>query len=85
MEQSAPFLTHPILLANSEVWFSAYGFGWGYRAFTLTSDAVFDVLGASNKTPKQVMLAFELGKRTIVGRKMPPIAGERIQLHAADL
>jgi hypothetical protein len=48
------------------VWFSAYGFGWGYRAFALPYEAVREHLGAGDLTDQQIRLAFELGKRRIL-------------------
>ncbi|MFL9937043.1 hypothetical protein P0D88_50855 [Paraburkholderia sp. RL18-103-BIB-C] len=68
--------------------FSAYGFGWGYCAFALPAEAVCEKLGAANETPKQLMLAFELGKRRVlqaVEQKALPSTGERITLSADDL
>lgn len=88
IDQPGPNLTTPILSADSAVWFSAYGFGWGYCAFALSAEAVCEKLGAANETPKQLMLAFELGKRRLlqaVEQKTLPATGERIMLSAADL
>jgi hypothetical protein len=80
--------TAAVLTANSSVWFSAYGFGWGYCAFALPAEVVCEVLGATNATPKQLMLAFELGKchlQRAIGAKRLPGTGSRIILDAADL
>ena len=88
MSQRTAHLTEPILSADSSVWFSAYGFGWGYCAFSLPSDVICEKLGAANETPKQLMLAFELGKRRltqVAEQKYLPQVGERITLAAADL
>jgi hypothetical protein len=82
-----PELTMPILSAHSEVWFSAYCFGWGYRAFSLSREAVSEILGPAPETPEQLTRAFELGKRRIlraVERSSAPAPGERITLHGAD-
>jgi hypothetical protein len=81
-------LTAPILSADATVWFSAYGFGWGYCAFALPAEAVCERLGAANETLKQLMLAFELGKRRVlqaIEQKALPSTGERITLSADDL
>lgn len=81
-------LTAPILSTDSAVWFSAYGFGWGYCAFSLPYGAVCEQLGATNESAKQVLLAFELGKRRIlkaVEHKTLPGSGERMMLSAAEL
>jgi hypothetical protein len=81
-------LTAPLLSTDSTVWFSAYGFGWGYCAFALPAETVCEKLGAANVTPKQLMLAFELGKRRllhVVEQRALPGTGERITLSPADL
>jgi hypothetical protein len=80
-------LTTPVTDADSTLLFSAYGFGWGYRAFALPAETICEKLGAANESPKQLMLAFELGKRRIllaVGQKALPDNGERSTLSAAD-
>jgi hypothetical protein len=81
-------LTAPILSSGPTLWFSAYAFGWGYCAFEVTSDVVCEQLGAADVTSRQLMLAFELGRRRIlqaVERKTLPRTGERIVLSATDL
>jgi hypothetical protein len=88
MDQPRVNLTAPILSVDSTLWFSAYGFGWGYCAFALPPDAVCEQLGAANETAKQLMLAFELGKRRVlqaVEHRALPDTGERITLSSADL
>lgn len=88
MDQPRTALTTPLLSADSTLWFSAYGFGWGYCAFALPAEAVCEKLGAANETPKQLMLAFELGKRRLlqaVEQKALPVTGERITLSTDDL
>lgn len=81
-------LTAPFLTVDSTLWFSAYGFGWGYCAFALPAETVCEKLGAANESPKQLMLAFELGKRRLlqtVEQKALPGTGERITLSTDDL
>src|ERR1700675_4708456 len=81
-------LTAPLLSVDSALWFSAYGFGWGYCAFALPAETVCEKLGAANETPKQLMLAFELGKHRLlqtIARKALPGTGERITLSTADI
>jgi hypothetical protein len=88
MKQPTMNLTAPILCTDSTVLFSAYGFGWGYCAFALPCGVVCEELGAANRTPRQLLLAFELGKRRLlhaVEAKAAPGTGERITLSAADL
>jgi hypothetical protein len=88
MDQPCTNLTAPLLSVDSTVWFSAYGFGWGYCAFAIPAETVCEKLGAANETPKQLMLAFELGKHRllqVVEQKSLPATGERITLSTADL
>jgi hypothetical protein len=88
MDQSRTVISAPILCADS-VWFSAYGFGWGYRAFALPFEVVCKELGARNETVQQVRLAFELNKRrilrTVQQHGAASTTGERITLSDADL
>ncbi len=88
MDQRRTNLTAPLLSVDSTLWFSAYGFGWGYCAFAIPAETVCEKLGAANETPKQLMLAFELGKRRLlqaVEQKALPGTGERITLSSVDL
>jgi hypothetical protein len=89
MDQPRTVITAPILCADSVVWFSAYGFGWGYRAFALPFEVVREELGARNETAQQVRLAFELNKRRILRTVQQygatSASGERITLSVADL
>jgi hypothetical protein len=73
----------PMVVDASQVWFSVYGFGWGYAAYSLPARAVVSQLGAANESPKQMTLAFELGKRRVrqaVQSIERPHAGERLTL-----
>jgi hypothetical protein len=88
MEQPQVQLTSPLLVNDSALWFSAYGFGWGYRAFELRSDVICQYLGAANDSPKQLLLAFQLGKPRLLAaaeRKEAPPTGDRIELTGEDL
>jgi hypothetical protein len=83
MDLLAPNLTLPIVRHDGEIWFSAYGFGWGYCAFSLLAETVCQELGAANETQNQLLLAFELGKRrlSLAVQQIPiPENGERIML-----
>ncbi|MDP9651423.1 hypothetical protein J2793_006898 [Paraburkholderia caledonica] len=87
MDALQPSLTPPVLPDESTIWFSAYGFGWGYCAFALPAQTIRQKLGAGTESPNQLLLAFELGKRTVreaVGSKALPPSGERIMLSASD-
>jgi hypothetical protein len=60
----------------------------GYCAFAIPAETVREKLGAVIETPKQLMLAFELGRRRLlqaVEQKALPGTGERITLSTADL
>ncbi|QBR01152.1 hypothetical protein [Paraburkholderia pallida] len=88
MDQSRTNLTAPLLSADSTLLFSAYGFGWGYCAFALRAETVCEKLGAANGTPKELVLAFQLGKRRLVEaveHQVLPGTGERVTLSTADL
>jgi hypothetical protein len=88
MDQTNLQLTEPLLVGESALWFSAYGFGWGYRAYELSPDVVCEFLGAANDTPRQLLLAFHLGKPRLLSaaeRKVEVSPGERIELTGADL
>jgi hypothetical protein len=66
MNQPVIWITAPDLSDGSTVRFSAYGFGWGYRAFAVSYEAVCESLGAGDTTEEQIRLAFQLGKRQIL-------------------
>jgi hypothetical protein len=88
MDQPGRNLTAPILCADSTVLFSAYGFGWGYCAFALPCEVVCEELGAADRTPRQLLLAFELNKRRLlqaVEAKAVQGTGERVTFSATDL
>ncbi|SIT41462.1 conserved hypothetical protein [Paraburkholderia piptadeniae] len=87
-DQPETQFTEAIITADSSVWFSAYRFGWGYCAFALPAEVVCEGLGAADESPKQLVLAFGLGKHRIrkaIAEKRLPGTGERITLCAADL
>lgn len=87
-DRTRTHFTAPILTSDSSVWFSAYRFGWGYCAFALPAEVVCEGLGAADETPRQLVLAFELGKhrlRKAIAERQLPRTGERITLCAADL
>jgi hypothetical protein len=77
-------MTLPVLSNDSAVWFSAYGFGWGYRAFAISYEAVCDSLGAADVTDAQIRLAFQLGRRHVLHAVQKygalPYEGQRIRL-----
>ncbi|AME26896.1 hypothetical protein [Burkholderia sp. PAMC 26561] len=58
-------MTEPIISYDESLWFSAYGFGWGYCSFSIPIKSVCEYLGAANATTRQLMLAFELNKQRI--------------------
>jgi hypothetical protein len=86
MKIPLPDITKPTLSNDSAVWFSAYGFGWGYCAFALPFQAVCEQLGARDTSSRQLMLAFELGRRKIVQAVASaeiPLNGDRVTLDLA--
>ncbi len=88
MDHPSTTVTMPIVTSGPTLWFSAYAFGWGYCAFSLTSEVICEQLGAADGTSRQLLLAFELGKRRVlhaVERIKLPQTGERIPLSAKDL
>jgi hypothetical protein len=88
MNQPTAHLTEPILSADASVWFSAYRFGWGYCAFAVPCEVVREKLGATDESPKQLLLAFALSKSRlvrVVEQRYRPQENERITLAAADL
>ncbi|MEX3980100.1 hypothetical protein AB4Y45_14110 [Paraburkholderia sp. EG287A] len=88
MIQPTAHLTEPILAADSSVWFSAYRFGWGYCAYSLPREVLCEKLGATDGSPKQLMLAFALNKSRLVRvieHRYPLLVNERITLAATDL
>ncbi|CAB3734399.1 hypothetical protein SCB29_30105 [Paraburkholderia sp. SIMBA_055] len=84
MNQPTICITVPILSLESTVWFSVYGFGWGYRAFELSRHTVCESLGARDMSEQQILLAFQLGKRQILDAVLQQASlcyhGERILL-----
>jgi hypothetical protein len=90
MTESSLHMTTPLLSQNAAVWFSVYGFGWGYRAYALPHDAVCARLGANDTSEQQIRVAFELGKWRILRAVEPstasaPYDGERIALEPEKL
>ncbi|MEA3113710.1 MAG: hypothetical protein QOG58_3509 [Caballeronia sp.] len=62
---------------------AAYGFGWGYCAFSIQAGTIRKVLGATDSSPKALKIAFNLGRpriaRTLIAFT-PPADGERVIL-----
>jgi hypothetical protein len=80
-------LSAPFISADASLWFSAYGFGWGYCAFAIPIEAVCEYLGAADDSKKQLMLAFELSRNRIskvVKQVQIPETGERVILDRLD-
>lgn len=80
-------ITRPVPSDAHAIWFSAYGFGWGYRAFELPFEVACEKLGAADPSAKHSLLAFELGKRLIlqaVDQNSETYTGERLTLSAHD-
>jgi hypothetical protein len=80
-------ITTPFVASDASIWFSAYAFGWGYCAFSLPVETVCQHLGAADTSRKQLMLAFELGRKRIskaIEQVDVPDSGERIVLDSLD-
>src|SRR5258707_7788237 len=58
-------LSAPFISRDASLWFSAYGFGWGYCAFSIPIEAVCEYLGAAGASTKQLILAFLFGKNPL--------------------
>ncbi|HXZ06791.1 MAG TPA: hypothetical protein VEI25_01915 [Paraburkholderia sp.] len=84
MNQRTISISAPLLVAGSAVYFSAYGFGWGYRAFAISYEAVHESLGARNTSDEQIRLAFQLSRRQIIDAVLryesPAYEGQRFLL-----
>lgn len=80
-------LSRPMVHGEA-LWFAAYEFGWGYRAFELPFSLAQRELGAVDTSERQLTLAFELGRQRIVGAIAPmnsAYEGKRISLKTGDL
>jgi hypothetical protein len=84
MDEPMIRIAAPVLHKEFAVWFAAYGFGWGYRAFAISYDTVCDSLGAADTTDAQIRLAFQLGTRQVLQAVQQygasPYEGNRISL-----
>jgi hypothetical protein len=84
MNQPVIWMTAPILSRGNEVWFSAYGFAWGYRAFAISCDAVRESPGAADLTQERIRVAFQSEKpallRAIRLSDLSSYEGQRIRL-----
>ncbi|CAB3759800.1 hypothetical protein [Paraburkholderia humisilvae] len=89
MTESPLNMTAPMLRQDAAVWFSVYGFGWGYRAYALPHEMVCARLGASDTSEQQLRLAFELSKLRILRAIEPsgstPYDGQRVALESEQL
>lgn len=87
MNIQPPRITAASISHDASIWFSAYGFGWGYCAFSIPSEAICEYLGAADVSAKQLMLAFELGRKRIsrsIEQIEIPETGDRVILHRLD-
>jgi len=86
--KALPTISKPVVLPDASVWFSAYAFGWGYRAFSIPAEVLREQLGAADTTRSQLALAFELGRKRIslsIEKCSSADAGERIALRTLDV
>lgn len=83
--QAAPKLnlSQPVF-ADDGIQFSAFGLGWGFRAYALPAGVVIERLGAANATERQLVLAFQVNRQRITQAVLDadePRTGERVILH----
>jgi hypothetical protein len=84
-EQAAPKLnlSQPVF-TDDEIQFTAFGLGWGFRAYALPAGVVIDRLGAANASKRQLVLAFQVNRQRIAQAVLDadePRTGERVILH----
>jgi hypothetical protein len=83
MSQPLVSITSPVLRGTT-VWFTAYGFGWGYRAFAVPYQAIQEALDPDDIGDEQIRLAFESGRsdilQAVLQYELSPYDGERIRL-----
>jgi hypothetical protein len=88
MSQPLVWITAPVLSDEVAVWFSAYGFGWGYRAFSVSLEVFRESLGVNDIADEQIRLAFSAGKHQILEAVLQhgssPYAGKRIRLSLVE-
>lgn len=80
-------ITAPVISHDASLWFSAYGFGWGYCAVSLPIESVCKHLGAADASTRQLMLAFEVSRKRIlraVEQIEIPETGDRVVLVRLD-
>ncbi|MBP0610333.1 MULTISPECIES: hypothetical protein [Burkholderia] len=81
--------TLPVLTDAATLQFSAYGFGWGYRSFSLLCETACACLGARDTSEQQIRLAFELNRHRILRAIGPlsamPYQGETIPVPVEHL
>ncbi|WMY12682.1 hypothetical protein [Paraburkholderia phenoliruptrix] len=81
--------TLPVLTDAATLQFSAYGFGWGYRSFSLLRETVRAQLGALDTSEQQIRLAFELNRHRVLRAVGPcvetPYQGETIPVPVENL
>ncbi len=83
MNTHSVWITPPTFAGGDAIWFSAFAFGWGYCAFSIPFNSVCEHLGAADISAKQLIVAFELGKKRIaktVELTVIPANGERVTL-----
>lgn len=76
-------LSQPVF-TDDEIQFTAFGLGWGFRAYALPAGVVIDRLGAANASKRQLVLAFQVNRQRIAQAVLDadePRTGERVILH----
>jgi hypothetical protein len=85
-ESAAPKvnLSEPVF-TDDEIQFSAFGLGWGFRAYALPAGLVVQQLGAANATERQLVLAFQVNRQRIAHAVLgveAPESGRRVTLRS---
>ncbi|APR39304.1 hypothetical protein BTO02_28810 [Paraburkholderia sp. SOS3] len=69
------------------MWFTAYGFGWGYRAFAVPYQVMAEAPDADAADEEQIRLAFESVRadilQAVLRHALSPYSGQRISLSLA--
>ncbi|MFC0396969.1 hypothetical protein [Paraburkholderia rhizosphaerae] len=89
MNQPMVWMTAPALSDEDALWFSAYGFGWGYRTFSISCDVLRDSLGAHGSTREQMRDSLSAWKpqllEAVLRHGSSVYEGERIRLEFASI
>lgn len=66
MSESVIRVSEPFMSSGSEVWFTAYGFGWGYRAFSVSIEKRSRSGPPGDDAARHMRAAFRSQRRRII-------------------